>query len=63
MKYLKINRYIINTEGIHGVICIDYESPCIIITYNNGMGANLEFKSSEAALDALDKIALTLGAD
>ena len=63
MKYIKINRYIITTDGIHGAICLSPESPCVIVTYNNGMSVNLEFKSSEAALDALDKIALTLGAD
>ncbi len=75
MKYLKIDKYIVSLDGVHGVLIHatslhSTQAPAtkllkneIIITYASGVSACLDFANKEEAQKAFDKIAEVLGAN
>jgi hypothetical protein len=72
MKYIKIDKYIISLEGIHGILHSfsadkDIKNGCmpfhqVILTYIGGMTASLDFKSLDESQKAFDKIGEALAA-
>lgn len=76
MKYLKIGKYIVTLESVHGVLHNVFtstdislrdvkikEKGQIIITYSNGISASLDFDNKEDSIEAFQKIADALEAN
>ena len=69
MKYLKIDKYIISLDYIHGVVKESLMNHIeqrqiyqVIITYTGGVSVMLDFKTLEECEDGFNKIAEVLGA-
>jgi hypothetical protein len=65
MKYLKLDKYIVSVENIHGVlnnVVPGSKKGQIIITYCDSISACLDFDSLEIAVTCFDKIAEAMGA-
>ena len=64
MRYVKIDKYIVSLDCIHGVLHNTVGKRFdVIITYNGGVSASLEFKNIEESQKAFDKVAQLLGAE
>lgn len=73
MKYVKLDRYIVSLDCVHGILhdfphdkaikegCMPYQQ--ILVSYNGSPMVTLEFKTMEDSQKAFDKIAEALGAN
>lgn len=73
MKYLRLDRYIVSLDGIHGILHTIIPAPSlpkggldtcqIIITYIGGVSASLDFVNKDISNSCFEKISLALGAE
>lgn len=72
MKYIKLEKYIVSLDCVHGVLhsyasekeikngCMPFYQ--VVISYNGGLTASLDFKNMEESQKSFDKIGEALGA-